>query len=130
MIARHFLRRGDTHKCADVIGRQFSSEQTDETTISLGLHLYRAQKRLGKFEEALVTLGCLRKCKGELRLLAYEESAKILEHKIRNYTEATRIVIEAVEYLDSPLAEVPFDRILFWNETFQKRRQRLLRRSK
>jgi hypothetical protein len=130
VIARHFTRRGETEKGSEIAARQFHGKVDDEVERALGLHLFKLQKRLGYYQQALATLTHLRRSKGEVRLYAMEEAAKIMEHKLRDCAAATQVVLDAIEYLESPLAEIPDERILFWSETLKKRRHRLLSRGK
>jgi uncharacterized protein YprB with RNaseH-like and TPR domain len=128
MIAKHLTRKGEIEAAVEVASRQFSSKMKHETELSLAVHLYRAQKRLGKHEEALATVMFLRQAKGETKLYALEEAAKILERRLRDYPQASQLVLEALEYLDSPLADLPPKRLSAWYDALQKRRQRLLKR--
>jgi len=130
MITKHLTRKGEIESALEVAGRQFSGNLKHETELSLALHLYRAQKRLGRNEEALTTVMFLRQAKGEIKLFALEEAAKILEHRLRDYPQASQLVLEALEYLDSPLADLPPKRLSIWYDALQKRRQRLLQRLK
>lgn len=129
-ISKHLQRQGNIeHACNAARTQMIASSKLDER-IDLALHLFRLQKKLKQFDEALQTLFELAKSKGEMRLYALNESAKLLEHKKRDYTQASKLIAQALEYLDSPLAEIAYDRVLFWNETLDKRRQRLLKRIK
>ncbi len=129
-ISRFYQRQGNTILACAAADRQLGSYDGSDECLELCLHGFRLQKQLGRHEDALSTLQMLLTAKGEIRLMALNESAKILEHKKREYDRATSFVIQALEYLDSPLAEIPYDRIAFWNETLQKRRQRLLQRKR
>ena len=127
-ISKFLHRRGNADLACRAAACQLSSGKPDDDQFSLCIHAFRLQKKLGQFDEALQTLKTLASVKGETRLIALNESAKILEHKKRTYELAAQTVLQALEYLDSPLAEIPYDRVSFWNETLQKRRQRLLKR--
>ncbi len=129
-ISRFYQRQGNVILACDAATRQLESFDGSSECLELCLHSFRLQKQLGRHEDALSTLGMLLTVKGEIRLLALNEAAKILEHKKREYDRASALVVQALEYLDSPLAEIPYDRIAFWNETLQKRRQRLLQRKR
>jgi hypothetical protein len=63
-----------------------------------------------------------------MRLLSLEGAAKLLEHQNAHLYGASRTFMAAKEYLDSPLAEIPYDRVFFWHESFGRRRLRLLRK--
>jgi uncharacterized protein len=126
MIAKHFARKCDTQRAAEVARRQFNGEMKQDIDLTLALQLYRAQKRLGRHQEALTTVLYLRQVKGETRLFALEEAAKILEHQVRDLAQASQLVLEALEYLDSPLLEMPPHRLSVWYDGLQKRRKRLL----
>ncbi len=128
MIARHFARKGEIEAAVEAAGRQFCGKMKHETELALALHLYRAQKRLGRHEDALATVMALRQAKGETRLYALEEAAKILEHRLRDYSRASQLVLEALAYLDSPLVDLAPWKLSVWYDAFQKRRQRLLQR--
>ncbi len=127
-ISRFLMRRGDLALAHEAARRQSVGATETETDTALALHLFSLQKKLGQFDDALSTLERLSLQAGELRLRVLDESAKLLEHRLRNYERASQLVLQALEYLDSPLAEIPYDRVLFWNETLQKRRARLLQR--
>ena len=129
-ISRFYQRQGNTILACTAAARQLDSYDGSNECLELCIHSFRLQKQLGRHDDALSTLEMLLTAKGETRLLALSEAAKILEHKKREYDRATSFVVQALEYLDSPLAEIPYDRVAFWNETLQKRRQRLLRRAK
>jgi uncharacterized protein len=128
MIAKHLTRKGEIEAAAEVASRQFGGKMKHETETSLAIHLYRAQKRLGRHQEALATVKSLSQAKGETKLFALEEAAKILEHRLRDYSQAAQLVLEALEYLDSPLANLPPKRLSIWYDALQKRRLRLLKR--
>jgi uncharacterized protein len=128
MIAKHLSRQGDTEAAAAVASRQLSGKMKHETELLLTMHLFRSQKRLGRHEEALATVLHLRQAKGEMRLFACEEAAKLLEHRLKDHQRAAQMVIEAIDYLDSPFHELPPHRIAVWYDALQKRRQRLLQR--
>jgi uncharacterized protein len=125
-ISRFYQRQGDSERACAAADRQLAGADD----LSLCLHTFRLQKQLGRFADALATLAKLQSAPGEIRLTALVESAKILEHKQRAYERANTLVLQALEYLDSPVADIAYDRVLFWNETLQKRRQRLLKRLK
>ncbi len=127
-ISRFYQRQGNAERACAAAGCQLVTDVGSPDNLSLCLHAFRLQKHLGRHDQALETLAVLARARGELRLLAYNESAKILEHRKRQLQQASAMIIQALEYLDSPLAEIPYERILFWNETLQKRRQRLLKR--
>lgn len=129
-IAKHFRRQNRWEAGELAASGQFTGRVDNTSEFSLGLQLLKIQKRLGHYEQALETLRHLRRSRGENRLNAFEETAKILEHKVRNYEEAARVVADAMAYLDNPVLELPENQLVFWNETFQKRRQRLLQRLK
>jgi len=122
-ISRFYQRRGDVAAAYEA-----AHSVKDESDAALALHLFALQKKLRLHDEALATLERLSNCGGELRLRALDEAAKLLEHRKRDYARASQLVLQALEYLDSPLAAIPYERVLFWNETLQKRRQRLLQR--
>ncbi len=128
MISRHLSRKGEIEKAVEVACRQFNGQVKHETELTLALHLYRSQKRLGRHQEALTTVLHIRQSFGETRLFALEEAAKIFEHRLRDYAAASQLVLEALEYLDSPLAEIEPNRLSVWYDNFQKRRKRLLAR--
>ena len=128
VIAKHLSRKGDIETAVEVAIRQFSGNVKHDADLSLALHLYRSQKRLGQHGDALATVQYLRQAQGETRLFALEEAAKILEHRLRDYAQASQFVLEALEYLDSPLIELPPQRISVWYDSLQKRRKRLLQR--
>jgi uncharacterized protein YprB with RNaseH-like and TPR domain len=128
MIAKHLTRKGEIEAAAEVASRQFGGKMKHETETSLAIHLYRAQKRLGRHEEALATVRSLSLAKGETKLFALDEAAKILEHRLRDYSQAAQMVLEALEYLDSPLINLPPKRLSVWYDALQKRRLRLLKR--
>lgn len=130
VIAKHLARQGEIEAAVEVASRQFGGKMKQETEVSLAVHLYRSQRRLGKHEEALKTVLHLRQAKGEIRLFACEEAAKILEHRLKDYNRATELVLEAIEYLDSPLNDLSPQRLGLWYDALQKRRQRLLQRLK
>jgi hypothetical protein len=130
MISKHHTRKGEIEAAAEVASRQFSGKMKHETELPLALHLYRAQRRLGRHEEALATIMFLRQAKGETKLFALEEAAKILEHRLRDYPQASQLVLEALEYLDSPLVDLSPKRLSVWYDALQRRRQRLLQRLK
>jgi hypothetical protein len=50
----------------------------------------------------------------------------LLEHQFRDPSGAVEVVNAALEYLDTPLAAVPYDRVLLHHEAFNRRRKRLL----
>ncbi|MGB5105896.1 MAG: ribonuclease H-like domain-containing protein [Candidatus Zixiibacteriota bacterium] len=127
-ISKFHHRRGNAELARQAAACQLANASADTDRLSLCQHAFRLQKQLGRYDEALETLRFLAAAKGETRLVALNESAKILEHKMRVYDKAAQTVLMALEYLDSPLAEIPYDRVSFWNETLQKRRQRLLKR--
>lgn len=129
-ISRFFQRQGNVERACAAADRQMTSLNGDDESLALCLHTFKLQKKLGRHDDALATLANLLSTKGETRLLALSESAKILEHKKRDYARAAAFVVQALEYLDSPLAEISYMRIAFWNETLDKRRRRLLQRTK
>ena len=129
-ISRFYQRQGNTERACVAADRQLVSFDGGEESLALCLHTFRLHKRLGRYDVALSILDLLASARGETRLLALNESAKLLEHNKREYGQAAAIVLEALGYLDSPIAEIPFDRVSFWNETLQKRHLRLLRRIK
>jgi len=129
-ISRFFQRQGDVERACAAADRQLTSFGSDGESTALCLHTFKLHKQLGRHDDALATLANLLSAKGETRLLALNESAKILEHKKRDIARATEFVIQALEYLDNPLAEISYTRVAFWNETLDKRRRRLLQRTK
>ncbi len=129
-ISRFYQRQGNTLRACDAADRQLGKYDGSDDCLALCLHTFRLQKQLGRYDSALSTLEVLMSAKGEIRLLALNESAKILEHKKRDHDRAAAFVLQALDYLDSPIAEIPLGRIAFWNETLDKRRQRLLQRTK
>lgn len=129
-ISRFLFRKGRLEQSCRAAEMQFRNNGSDKEKIELGLHLHKLQKRLGEYDAALATLSDLIAARGETRLYLLEEMAKIWEHKKRDLTEASRCIEKALEYLNSPLSDIPYDRTLFWSETLQKRHRRLLRRSR
>lgn len=127
-ISRFWLRQDRLEESCTVASLQFAACDLDEPAEPLGLHLSMLQKRLRRHEEALATFRRLAARPGEIRLLALEGAAKLLEHQLGELETASRTVLAAQEYLDSPLAEIPYDRILFWHESLGRRRQRLLQK--
>jgi uncharacterized protein YprB with RNaseH-like and TPR domain len=130
LISRYLFRRRDFEGSCRAAAPQFVPGSKEQAAIDLGFHLGMVQKRLGRFEEALSTFRGLSKARGELRLSALESTAMLLEHQFRDFKGAEAVTLSAIEYLDSPIAEIPYDRVLYWNETLQKRRGRLLRKLK
>ncbi|MFH2055255.1 MAG: ribonuclease H-like domain-containing protein [bacterium] len=128
-ISRFFLRQQKLEASCTAAARQFACCEQDESAEALGLHLSMLQKRLGLHDEALATFRRLAARPGEIRLFALEGAAKLLEHQFGEYDTASRTVVVAQEYLESPHAEIPYDRILFWHESLSRRRQRLLRKA-
>lgn len=129
-ISKFYQRQGKSELACAAADRQLAGASGEADDLSLCLHTFRLQKQLGRFVDALATLAKLESARGEIRLTALVESAKILEHRQRDFKSASELVLQALAYLDSPLAEISYDRVLFWNETLQKRRQRLLKRLK
>ncbi len=127
-IAKHHLRAGERRAARCAAERQFRGKIECDDDRALAMQLYRLQKQAGDFTAALSTLGALASCRGEIRLLALNESAMILERHHKDHAAAGKLVVAALEYLDNPLAEISYERVLFWSETLQKRRQRLLKR--
>jgi uncharacterized protein YprB with RNaseH-like and TPR domain len=123
-----YLKQGRLKQSCRVAAAQFGASKLDESGAALGLHLSRLQKRLALYDDALATYRKLSGHRGEMRLLALEGAAKLLEHQYADLDGASRTVLAAQEYLDSPLAEIPYDRVLFWHESFGRRRLRLLRK--
>ncbi len=127
-ISKFLWRKGLAESSCNAAASQFPAQVCNEADEKLGFHLFYLQKRLKQFDSALDTLQSLRKSRGEKRLLVLEELAKLHEHKRKDFARARDIVLEALEYIDNPLSDIPLDRVLFWSETLQKRRKRLLRR--
>jgi len=127
-ISRYLLRQGRLENSCQAAADQFACCELDEEAEALGIHLSRLQKRLGQHEAALATFRRLAARPGEVRLLALEGAAKLLEHQFGDLETAGRTVVAAQEYLDNPIADIPYDRILFWHESLGRRRQRLLRK--
>ncbi|MCK4858588.1 MAG: ribonuclease H-like domain-containing protein [candidate division Zixibacteria bacterium] len=128
LISRYYYRRRDFTASCEVAAAQFGNRADEETTVKLGIHLAGLQKRMAAYEEALATYRRLSRARGEARLLALESAAKLLEHQFHDLAAAGKATLAALDYLDSSLANIPDDRILFWYETLKKRRQRLLRK--
>ncbi len=130
LISRYLFRRRDFEGSCRAAAPQFTPGSKEQDAIDLGFHLGMVQKRLGMFDDALATYRGLAHARGEARLSALESTAMLLEHQFRDFREAEAVTLSAIEYLDSPIAEIPYDRVLYWNETLQKRRRRLLRKLK
>ncbi len=127
-ISKFLWRKRLAESACNAAASQFAGHVRSEAEEQLGMHLFSLQKRLNLYQDAINTLQSLKKTRGEKRLTVLEELAKLHEHKTKNLQAARDHVLEAIEYLDNPLADIPLDRVLFWSETFQKRRKRLLRR--
>jgi uncharacterized protein YprB with RNaseH-like and TPR domain len=130
LISKYLLRRGDLAGSCMAAESQFGRGKIDGTAAGLGFHLGVLQKRLGKFDDALSTYRTLSRTTGESRLRALEGAAKLLEHNFGDHKMACELTLSAIDYLDNPASKIPYDRVLFWNETLTKRHRRLLRKLK
>jgi uncharacterized protein YprB with RNaseH-like and TPR domain len=101
-LGRWLVRAEQLDKGLALFRRAINKGLRDDLLFRTMWDIGRLEKRLGRFDAALVMFTDLAQCRNEYQAAALEELAKHFEHKERNYGMALEFTLSAMECGDTP----------------------------